>query len=59
MENDHVVSGLKRKRAELAGHIRDATERLEALRAALASLDATLQRFDPTYDPASSPQEAL
>jgi hypothetical protein len=53
MENEHVISGLKRKRAELAGHIREAKERLERLRAAVASVDATLQLFDPDIDPAA------
>jgi hypothetical protein len=51
MENDHVISALRRKRAELAGLIPEAERRLEYLREAIASIDVTLRLFDPNATP--------
>ena len=51
MENNHVISALRRKRAELAGLIPDAERRLASLREAVASLDVTLRLFDPDASP--------
>jgi len=51
MENDHVISALRRKRAELAGLIPEAERRLVSLREAIASIDVTLRLFDPHANP--------
>lgn len=51
MENNHVISALRRKRAELAGLIPEAERRLESLREAIASIDVTLRIFDPDANP--------
>jgi hypothetical protein len=45
MENDHVISGLIRKRGEIAGHTDAAQDRLRALQPDLAHVDATLRMF--------------
>ena len=47
MENNHVISALRRKRAEIAGLIPEAERRLASLREAIASIDVTLRLFDP------------
>jgi hypothetical protein len=49
MSEPHVVSALVRKRAELAGDIELAHERLRQMILALENLDATLLMFDPRY----------
>ena len=51
MADPHVVTALRSKRAELAGEIELTTRQLQNLRAALASLDATLCLFDPAAVP--------
>jgi hypothetical protein len=51
MAETHVVSALTAKRAELAGEIEITTRRLQALRTALANVDATLCLFDPAAVP--------
>jgi len=51
MENNHVISALRRKRAELTGYIPEAERRLASLREAVASIDITLCLFDPRIDP--------
>jgi hypothetical protein len=51
MENNHVISALRRKRAELAGLIPEAERRLASLREAVASLDGTIRLFDPVAKP--------
>ena len=51
MENNHVISALRRKRAELAGLIPEAERRLASLREAVASIDVTLRLFDPNVIP--------
>ena len=44
-----VLSGLVEKRAELAGEIRQAEDRLEQLRSDILHLDATIRLIDPSY----------
>jgi hypothetical protein len=51
MADTHVISGLKNKRAEVAGEIKDLERRLKYKRAGLAALDETLRLFDPDLDP--------
>jgi len=48
MENDHIVSGLVRKRAEIAGQIEASQEALRSLVIDLDNLDATIRLFGPT-----------
>ena len=48
MENDLVVAGLKRKRAELDGELRLAERRVAQLGADLGAIDATIRIFDPS-----------
>jgi len=50
MENEHVVSGLVKKRAELAGQIEGAQTTLRQLIIDLDNLDATLRIFVPDID---------
>ncbi len=47
MENEHVLSGLIRKRAEIAGRIAAARAEAEGLAKALESLEATIRLFVP------------
>ena len=49
MTNSFCLSGLIEKRAELAGDIRLAEERLEQLRSDILHLDATIRIMDPAY----------
>ena len=51
MPENHVVSGLIAKRAELAGQVAHAEAALRKLRAALDHLDATIVLFDPSIKP--------
>lgn len=51
MENNHVISALRRKRAELPGFIPEAERRLASLREAATSIDITLRLFDPDAKP--------
>jgi hypothetical protein len=51
MSDPHVVSALRRKRAEVAGMIRDLDGRVHALRRDLAHIDATLKLFDAKAEP--------
>jgi hypothetical protein len=54
MENEHVLSGLARKRAELAaGEVDALRTRLVAIAADLGHLDATIRLSDPDYELAS------
>jgi hypothetical protein len=50
MENEHVLSGLVRKRAEIAGQIEHTQQDLRKLITALDSIDAAIRIFDPTAD---------
>lgn len=47
MKNDHVLSGLMAKRAELAGKIEMMQRDMRALVATLGHVDATIRAFDP------------
>ena len=51
MTNSHVVSALRRKRAEISGHIHDLEKRIARQRANLANLDATIKLFSPGTNP--------
>lgn len=51
MAYPHVVTALRKRRAELAGDIELTTRRLQDLRASLQHLDATLCLFDPAAVP--------
>ena len=55
MDEPHVISALRAKRAELAGEIGAAEKRIAQLRADLVHLDATLRLFDPAADSAAIP----
>jgi len=50
MKNDHVLSGLKAKRAELAGQIEQMQRDMRVLVATIGHIDATIRTFDPTVD---------
>lgn len=50
MENEHVISGLIRKRAELAGQIEAEQTRLRQMLIDLDSLDAALRIFCPDIE---------
>ena len=50
MENEHVLSGLTRKRAEIAGQIEHAQDSLRKLVMSLDAIDAAICIFDPTAD---------
>ena len=47
MEHEHVISGLIRKRGEVAGQIDAAQNTVRQLMADLAHIDATLRLFEP------------
>lgn len=49
-ENEHVLAGLIRKRAEIAGQLDHAQASARALIAALDHLDATIRLFSPEMD---------
>src|SRR5271163_4886273 len=51
MKNEHVLSGLIAKRAELAGDLIVAQKRLERLRDDLDAVDRTLRVLDPNQRP--------
>lgn len=50
MTNEHVLSGLIKKRAELAGEIEAAQTRLRMLIIDLDNIDAAIRIFDPEID---------
>lgn len=50
MENEHVLSGLIRKRAEIAGQLEAAQMQVRQLITDLDSLDATIRLFAPSFD---------
>jgi hypothetical protein len=50
MKNDHVLSGLKAKRTELAGKIEMMQREMRTLVATIGHIDATIRTFDPTVD---------
>ena len=49
--NDYVVSGLVKRRAELAGEIERTHEALRKMVLSLENLDATIIQFAPDYAP--------
>ena len=49
MSGNIVLSGLVEKRAELAGEIRQAEDRLEQMRSDILHLDATIRLIDPSF----------
>jgi hypothetical protein len=50
MENEHVLSGLTRKRAEIAGQIEHTQAALRRLVTDLDAIDAAIRIFDPEAD---------
>lgn len=50
MKNDHVLSGLMTKRAELAGQIETMQREMRDLIAAIGHIDAAIRVFDPAAD---------
>lgn len=50
MKNEHVLSGLKAKRAEIAGQIEMMQREMRVLVATIGHIDATIRTFDPTVD---------
>src|SRR6202040_2019534 len=55
MTEPHVISALRRKRAEISGHIHDLEKRIARQRATLANLDATIKLFSPGMNPDAIP----
>jgi len=51
MRDTYAILALRRKRAYLAGEIAQAEHRLANKRKVLATLDATIQLFEPTTNP--------
>ena len=49
-ENEHVLSGLIRKRAEIAGELEAAQSRVRQLVLAVDHVDATIRMFAPDMD---------
>ena len=49
MENNYVVSGLTRKRAELAGILEDARARVQRIETDLDCLDRTIRLLRPNF----------
>ena len=47
--NEFVLPGLVKRRAETAGELEKAQARVQQLYADLASLDAVIRQFDPSY----------
>jgi hypothetical protein len=50
MKNDHVLSGLIAKRAELAGKIENMQREMRDLVATIGHIDAAIRVFDPNAD---------
>src|SRR6202023_675060 len=59
MTNSHVTSALRRKRAEISGHIHDIEKRIARQRANLANLDATIKLFSPGTNPDAIPPKRV
>src|SRR3954471_17032415 len=49
MGTNLILSGLVEKRAELAGEIRQAEDRLEQMHSDILHVDATIRLIDPSY----------
>ncbi|WP_428534103.1 hypothetical protein [Rhodopila sp.] len=50
MDHDHVIHGLRRKRAEIAGRLEVAHAEISRLAVDLASIDGTIRMFSPHAD---------
>jgi hypothetical protein len=50
MENEHVITGLIRKRAEIAGQLEAAQTQVRQLIIDLDNVDATIRLFNPDID---------
>ena len=50
MENSYVITGLVKRRAELAGEAETLKARIARIGTDLGHLDATIRLFDPNYD---------
>lgn len=55
MAETHVVSALRTKRAEIAGHVHDLEKKVATWRARLASIDEAIKIFSPETDPEAIP----
>jgi hypothetical protein len=55
MSETHVVSALRKKRAEVAGHVHDLEKKVKAWRAKLSHIDETIRLFSPETDPEAIP----
>jgi hypothetical protein len=55
MSNEHVVSALRAKRAEIGGYIHDLEKKVATWRARLAHIDASIRIFSPETDPEAIP----
>jgi hypothetical protein len=55
MSETHVVSALRKKRAEVAGHVHDLEKKVKTYRARLAHIDETIKIFSPDTDPEAIP----
>jgi hypothetical protein len=55
MAKTHVISALRAKRAEIAGHVQDLEKKVKTYRARLAHIDETIKIFSPDTDPESIP----
>jgi hypothetical protein len=51
MADPHVISALRKKRAELSGELTAAEKHIVQLRDDISSLDRTIRLFDPTAEP--------
>lgn len=51
----HVVSALRKKRAEIAGHVHDLEKKARTYRARLAHIDETIRIFSPDMNPQAIP----
>jgi hypothetical protein len=55
MAETHVVSALRTKRAEIAGHVHDLEKKIATWRARLANIDEAIKIFSPETDPEAIP----
>src|SRR5258707_9143745 len=55
MTETHVVSALRKKRSEVAGHVHDLEKKVATWRARLAHIDETIKIFSPEIDPEAIP----
>ena len=59
MAENHVVSGLANKRAEIAGMIARAQQQIGQFRADLVHLDANIRLFAPAMEPETIPAKRI